>query len=361
MRNVKTALSVGLILCASFAVLWTQRAVCFPQLYPQILGSLPYALTSVAVSPNGQLTAVCGGDYFPGRGEVRVWNAHKGNRVQTLPLTLANPWSLAFSPDSRFLAVGTAFPEGTVRLWDMQTDQQRVLIAGNPASSMDDLAFSPDGHVLAVNGIGTLALYSVTDGKLLWKRTDRSSDGDVLAFSPDGKTLVCAAHADLVKDPTAVYPIPKFVHGEAQILDAQTGRLVADFPNPTNVLTQAAAFSPDGRSFAVGSDKMSGGGILGSVLTLYTLSDNHAQWTRHISNGMTALCFAPDGHTLVAEEGREALASWNVQNGTSLAQISGHQTSWSDTSDVLAFAPNGQTLAHRQGKEVQVWKAQSLR
>jgi WD40 repeat protein len=71
--------------------------------------------------------------------------------------------SLAFSPDSQVLAIGSF--DGTVQLWDTATDQE----IGNPlvSASIDtgqvrSLAFSPDGKTLAASSqTGAVQLWNL--------------------------------------------------------------------------------------------------------------------------------------------------------------------------------------------------------
>jgi WD40 repeat protein len=78
---------------------------------------------------------------------VRILEGHKG------PV-----WSLSFAPDGKTLA--TAGEDGTVRLWELATGQERVRLTGH-RGRVSAAAFAPDGDTLATGGI---------DGRaLLWK------------------------------------------------------------------------------------------------------------------------------------------------------------------------------------------------
>src|ERR1039457_2865887 len=105
-------------------------------------------------------------------------------------------YSVAFSPDGKTLAAGSA--DHTVRLWDVATRTPIGKPLSGHAFGVRCVAFSPDGRVLAsASNDGTLRLWDVASRQALGEplRVDRSSNRDTVygvAFSPDGKMLASA-------------------------------------------------------------------------------------------------------------------------------------------------------------------------
>ena len=66
---------------------------------------------------------------------------------RTLTGHTGNVWSVAFSPDGKTLASGSA--DGTVRLWDVATHRQIGAPLTGHTDNVWSVAFSPDGKTLA--------------------------------------------------------------------------------------------------------------------------------------------------------------------------------------------------------------------
>jgi DNA-binding beta-propeller fold protein YncE len=156
-----------------------------------------HGVEAVAFAPDSKTVAVAG----KMGADVTLWDLATLKQTAALRLSFQsdlNPSAgLAFSPDGKFLAVTCG--EG-VRIWDLATRRQRpplhalgnssgdgLVVRGQPAS----LAFSPDSKLLAVGYFdSSVRLWDVAAGKSL-VHVNRSWDlsSPLLAFSPDGQKL----------------------------------------------------------------------------------------------------------------------------------------------------------------------------
>jgi WD40 repeat protein len=109
-------------------------------------------------SPDGR--SVAAGNYFGGPREVVVWQAATGRVSRKLPLSGSSMSNVAFSPDGRILACTDS--SSSVRLWDMDTGKS--LPSLTTGDWLYTVAFSPDGRRLAAAGyVGRIRLWN-TDG-----------------------------------------------------------------------------------------------------------------------------------------------------------------------------------------------------
>jgi len=166
----------------------------------------PGNVYDVAFSPDGKLLASAGED-----GYVRFWNPLTGHPVG-VPMN-ADPgdagsqffgggvFDVEFSPDGKLVASGGG--DGDIRLWDLPARQ----LAGPPIHADPEavgVAFSPDGKLLASagGGGGEVGLWDpLTEkpvGKAIFPNPEPQPDGRLaygvgdVAFSPDGKLLASA-------------------------------------------------------------------------------------------------------------------------------------------------------------------------
>jgi hypothetical protein len=136
------------------------------------------------------------------------------------PLGLA----LAWSPDGR--TVATVSPsEQELRLWEVAGGQSRrpeLRLRFLPRS----VAFSPDGRLVAVGGVG-FRLFDVWTGKELATRAAHAGPPLFLAFTPDGRFLISAG-ADLsVPNPKGPDSVTR---GDTTALVWDVAALVKDLP-----------------------------------------------------------------------------------------------------------------------------------
>lgn len=162
----------------------------------------------VDISADGRVVAGAGYDR-----SVYVWEAGSGRLLRKLQGHTSAITALAFHPDSSLLASGGT--DGTIRLWrgfgpevigagggSNATLLQPVAVLQGDMDVVHDLAFSPDGRLLARGGSDRLLrLWDVGEAAFP-ERIEASvhvqdeSEVDILgiAFSPDGARVACSGN-----------------------------------------------------------------------------------------------------------------------------------------------------------------------
>jgi RNA polymerase sigma factor (sigma-70 family) len=186
-------------------------------------------LVCVALSPDGKL--VVAGD--PSKKMVRLWNAGTGALERTLKIGEAQPWSLAFSPDGKTLAVGGQKGDGSgeVTLWDVQTGELKHTL--DQVRFVTAVAFSPDGKLVAgSDGGGLVQVWDVEKGEAIVSLKGNKRCPRTIAFLPDSR-IVAVGGSD----------------GKVRLWDVQTGALHETLDGH-NAEIYSIAFSPDGKTLA---------------------------------------------------------------------------------------------------------------
>jgi WD40 repeat protein len=294
---------------------------------------------AIASSPDGRFVAYANGpaddDWKP---TVEILDSGPAKTIISLKLTTAEEQALlaqsereppflevealAFSPDGNVLAVGTR--AGQVKLFDVRSgalvrsleDAAAKRAAKNTPGkfqgfpramgSVEGLAFSPDGSLLAVcgnslaedplvpeklersglrgTGPGRLEVWEVRTGAIKHDLVGHSY-AHAVAFSPDGKLLASAGNW------------AGQAHGTGVIIwDPQTGAKLRTIANQSNGGTWAVAFSPNGKLVAISArifDKDDD--TSKSAISLAHAGTGIVDWQRAVPGWAHPVAFTSDG------------------------------------------------------------------
>jgi WD40 repeat protein len=318
--------TLAIIGFAGFVGLWDPDGQ--PRIAKPIPGSSPLG---GVFSPDGKLIAV------PDVGHVTLYSAATLAPVgPPLPVSAGPPvhgfpsvGNVAFSTDGRILAVSGGAP--TIQRYQVATLDP----IGDPIqvdAPPSDLAFSPDGDVLAVGSVlDTITLVDTEQGTQSPPHRLGRSTFTVVTFSPDGRRLVATS---LGEGGAWVFDLTK---------EDPTPELLPDTLDDVAV----AAFSPDGSLAATGSP--SGTVQFRDPRTFAPLGVPVTVAEGTIMN----LAFSPDGTLLAAADITSLTAST-----TRLVDVATRQTVGEPLVGLppaLSFSPDGTTMATSSLRNTLLW------
>jgi WD40 repeat protein len=236
--------------------------------------------------------------------------------------------AIPFSPDGQTLA--SAGNDSTVRLWNVSTKQQQLLLKHN-CSYVFAVAFSPDGRMLASAG----------NNKKVWL-WDAANGGEqaalqhpnwvrAIAFSPNGKMLASACDDHIVR-----------------LWDIASGRSGSEFKGhtgPVNAIVFSPS-SPDGKILATG----------GADKTVRLWEWGHERTFKGHTKEVVAVAFSPDGILLATSSDDKTVRLWDVATGQcqKVLTVSNETTPlppppppppYRPPRQPIAFSPDGTLLA----------------
>jgi WD40 repeat protein/beta-lactamase regulating signal transducer with metallopeptidase domain len=283
---------------------------------------------SVAISPDGKFLAVGSGGVGSQPGDLHIWDLAKNEEI--LAVREEKPIRrVAFSPDGKTLA--TASFDQTVKLRDPRTGSVRLVLRGHTAG-VNCVVFTPDGKTVITAGLdNTVRLWDAATGAK--RRTLEGHTDWVLsvAVSSDGKRLISGS-----KDNTA------------KLWDVATGKELKTLKGHTNWV-EGVGIAPDGKTVATASPDM--------TVKLWDAETGAELRTLTGHTGaVNAAEFSPDGKTLATASHDTTVKLWEVASGDNLAVLEGH------TGIIfgLAFSPDGNTLASGSwDKTIKVWDVEA--
>lgn len=330
----------------------------------------PCALLSRVIRPALTLFAITAASLSLGQGSALAQQAplqkpafEKDKSLKKLNLSAFVPQvghsrsisDLAFSPDGKLLASASGLDDGLVKVWDTQTGALLHTLAGE-----DYVSFSADSKWLATGNVGgPVLIWDVATGKVL--HTLKGSGP--LAFSADGKVLVTEGMGkDGANGKLQLWSLPSFeaqpaIEGHkaswTSLSLSVDGRFAAtgsydetikvwDLKTKELARTfKAHAWVPQVVALSPDAERLavSYSGEKKTMIELWDVSASKVERTlKGHDKDITSMAFSPDGKRLATAGLDKQLRFWDVERGEPTLQWPG--------GGIVRYSPNGEGIAH---------------
>ncbi len=248
-------------------------------------------------------------------GFVKLWDAATGEEVRSIKAHDNGVTRLAFSPDGTTLLTGSN--DGTAKLWGLPALEERKTLRGH-TNQIRTVAWNPVADLVATAGTDqTIRLWKPSDGTLVSTIDEGLGQVASLAFSPDGKSLAVGCHES----------------STAFIFEVADGNVRHKLSGHQNAVL-AVAFNRDGSRLATGGYEPEL--KLWNTATGEAIAANGLRYT----SGISAIDFSADGKVMAVGVGDGTVVLQDATTGAQEQVLRRHESGlWT-----MAFSHRGRKL-----------------
>ncbi|PYP84488.1 MAG: hypothetical protein DMF61_19980 [Blastocatellia bacterium AA13] len=285
-------------------------------------------IRSVGFSPNGVYLVTAGQDI-----SAHLWNLRTGKEKARLGPDEFGYLSALFSPNGRYVLV---CGWKSAQLWDAETGAL-VRRVERDSPLLTPAAFTRDVQRLAMRTGGRIGIWNVENGKLEYEFDQDQKLLYSLAFSKDGRYLLIGGVDD------------------AQLREAQTGRLLRRLKKGQESFGYSAIFSPDDRYIITRS-------YTNAAVQFW--DRNTGKLSRELEASEVplssvdvspALAVSPHGRYMAVGADR-TVELWDVRTGRRLSAFEGHDLPVTS----VAFSPdNRYVVSGSDDNTARIWSVEA--
>ncbi|KAK4677649.1 NACHT and WD40-domain containing NOD-like receptor 2 [Podospora pseudoanserina] len=250
---------------------------------------------SVAFSPDSKWIASGSEDCT-----IKIWHLETGSCQQTLEGHSSWVRSVVFSPDSKWIASGSG--DCTVKIWDLETGSCQQTLEGY-SSWVYSVVFSPDSKWIASGSDDrTIKIWDLETGSYQQTLEGHSSSVYSVVFSPDSKWIASGS-----VDPTI------------KIWDLETGSCQQTLEGHSSSV-RSVVFSPDSKWIASGSEDR--------TIKIWDLeTGSYQQALEGHSSSVSSVAFSPDSKWIALGLADRTIKIWDLETGLYQQTLEGHSSS----------------------------------
>jgi WD40 repeat protein/DNA-binding winged helix-turn-helix (wHTH) protein len=300
----------------------------------------PSIIWSLAFSPDGRWLVSTHGD-----GSILVWDPVEHQLVANLNEHSGAVRAVAYSRDGTHVASGGE--DDSVILWNTETNQKESVLIGHK-NKVVGVAFLPDGSVVSTDWEGITKSWAIESPSPRWT-TQAQGSSECFAISPDGRWIATAGAVYASKDGRKVAQVSMYswsmafsangrwlihpiAYGHLAVRDTQDWKIINDQEGAKSGIV-AVSSSPDGKFVVTGEDE--------GAIRLWQLDPLRelASLGRH-SARVKSVAFSPDGKQVASAGDDHVINLWDVRGRRLVSQIGTHAAPVL----AIAFSPDGKHL-----------------
>ncbi|PKN70266.1 MAG: hypothetical protein CVU54_06585 [Deltaproteobacteria bacterium HGW-Deltaproteobacteria-12] len=293
-----------------------------------------HEIESLDYSRDGELIVSGGGT------SLKLWDALTGREIRTFTGVADVIYSVAFSPDVRFVLTGCANHKAV--LWDVETGKPiRSFIGQTKDDLIESVAFSPDGRSVLTGGSDkTIRLWDTASGQEIRTFAGHKAWVNSVGFSPDGKLIVSGGwdgHIKLWDVATAAETGP-----------FKENKPAAEYKAARDNLRSAGGRGRGGAAPVVAEPAK----IDVPPAVIVRVGDKMAWNIEAWKNRLSTVVFSPDGKYLLSGNWGGVISLWDASSGQKIKNFTGH----TGRINALRFSPDGRRiLSAGRDNLVKIW------
>ncbi|KAL7803474.1 hypothetical protein V8C44DRAFT_353120 [Trichoderma aethiopicum] len=326
-----------------------------------------YQHAFVAISPNGKIMA------STTESGAKIWDMATGTCLKSIQGPYKPSDVLLFSPDSR--QVAATDESNGICIWNIESSEL-IMRLEDHNNGFCDLAFSPDGRLLASGSTDFIMIWDLNFGKCIHKQDGYRNAIIALAFSPDGRRLISCCHrgTTIIWDVAGNCMSTQSVHehrGKADsyipcissdgsriafvsnmtfqtspvvaIWDTASGQYIRTFKHDDWV--SGTEFFPDGQQLVVFSSD--------EIQIWNSHGDDPPRTLRGHADDIRSIAISPDGSRLVSSSRDGSIRIWDIS-----PELEDPWIREPSKRSRMALSPDGVTLAsisNYEGGSIDIW------
>lgn len=301
---------------------------------------------SIAFSPDGKYLAA--GMYQ----RVVIWELSELKNVQELGSHIGAVRALRFSPDGNWLAAGGGLPgeSGELKIWKLGSPEPLLSLSAH-SDTVEALAFNSDGVLFSTGMDEVVLAHKIPEGEKIRALTEHVNRVLAIDGNKDGRYIATGSADKTIK-----------------VWDAKTFEVLINF-DQNEAPINSIAFLPTGNEFLSGGDdrsikawriqELQEGGTNSALRpppsalkvegALFRVYNGH-------QGSVYSIATHPNGELFVSGGADRNVILWDVRSGRQIRRFQGS----SDQVYAVAFSPDGNIVA-AAGRDgiVRLWDANS--